>query len=219
VTPASVGSASRRRAPGRVAGALIAVSLGALACAPGSSPSSASSPAVQTAVDTPSPVPSAASTGSPAPGSAAPGPVQDLSLLSILPAKLGAIPVTNEPGSYADALTDPAFVASVAAAAFPIVVDGSDLASGVVARLRTGVYSDAFFRDWRDTYDKGACAQAGGVSGTALAQLGGRSVYITSCAGGLRVYHAYLDARDVLVSIFSVGLRRFGEQLMVGLRP
>lgn len=118
-----------------------------------------------------------------------------------------------------DALSDPDFAANVQAAVFATVVAADDLASGVVARLRPGVYSDGFFRDWRDTYDKGACGQAGGVVGNAEAQLGGRTVFITSCAGGLLVYHAYVAERDVVVSLFSVGARRFGEQLMEGLRP
>jgi hypothetical protein len=86
----------------------------------------------------------------------------------------------------------------------------------VVAHLRPGVYSDAFFRDWRDSYDEGACGQAGGVAGNAEAELGGRTVHITSCAGGLLVYHAYLPERDVAVSVISVGEARFGEQLMAG---
>jgi hypothetical protein len=146
-------------------------------------------------------------------------PVEDPSLLAILPASIGGAPVTSEPSSYADAVADPAFVVNVEAAAFAVVVDGSDLASGIVARLRPGVFSDTFFRDWRDTYDRGACASAGGVNGNAQAPLGGRTVYITSCLGDLRVYHAWLGPRGVLISLFSTGSRRFGEQLMAGLRP
>ncbi len=154
------------------------------------------------------------------PGQAsAPGVALDPTLLSILPPAIAGVPVTAEPSSFADATADPDFVASVEAAAFAIAVDGSDLVSGVVARLRPGVYSDAFFRDWRDSYNDGACSQAGGVVGTAEAELSGRTVYVTSCAGGLLVYHAYLPGRDVVVSLFSLGDRRFGEQLMNDLRP
>jgi hypothetical protein len=57
------------------------------------------------------------------------------------------------------------------------------------------------------------------VLGNAEAQLGGRTTYITSCAGGLLVYHAYLEGQGVVVSLFSLGDRRFGEQIMKGLRP
>jgi hypothetical protein len=107
----------------------------------------------------------------------------------------------------------------VRAAAFPLVADGGNLASGVVARLRPGVYSEALFRAWRDTYNNGACDAAGGLVGNAEAQLGGRTVFIATCAEGLLVYHVYVPESDVLVSLFSVGERRFGEQLMDGLRP
>ena len=89
----------------------------------------------------------------------------------------------------------------------------------MVAQLVPGTFSEAFFRDWRDSYDEGACGQAGGVAATAETELGGRTVYITTCAGGLRTYHAWVEERGAVVSAFSLGERRFGEQLMAGLRP
>ena len=89
----------------------------------------------------------------------------------------------------------------------------------MVAELEPGVWSDTFFADWRETYSDGACAQSGGVVGNAEAELDGRTVYITTCDGGLRVYHAYLEERDVVVSLFSLGEGRFGERLMADLRP
>jgi hypothetical protein len=184
------------------------------------------------ATGTPTPEPSVMQGPTPAPSSgvsatpSAPRPtlgggatVLDASLLAILPADVAGAAVEQEAQSFTDAASDPAFAASVEAAVFAVVVDSGDIASGVVARLRPGVYSDAFFRDWRDTYDAGACAQAGGVVGHAEAQLGGRTTYITSCANDLRTYHAYLDGPGILVSLFSLGERRFGEQIMAGLRP
>ncbi len=168
---------------------------------------------------TPVPVSTPASGSASSGSDASPAVALDPTLLSILPPAIGDVPVTAEPGSFAEAIADPDFVASVEAAAFAIAVDGGDLASGVVAELRKGVYSDAFFRDWRDSYNRGACSQAGGVVGNAEAELDGRTVYVTSCAGGLLVYHAYLPGRDVVVSLFSLGDRRFGEQLMNDLRP
>ncbi len=149
------------------------------------------------------------------------GVTLDGTLLGVLPADIDGIPVQPEPAAFADAASDPAFVANVEAAAFATVVDAAtdDLASGVVARLRPGIFSDGFFRDWRDTYNRGACAQSGGVVRNAEAPLGGRTTYITTCAGGLRVYHAYLEPQDVVVSLISVGDGRFGERLMDGLRP
>jgi len=143
----------------------------------------------------------------------------DESLLAVLPADVDGAAVSPEPDSFASAASDPDFARNVESAAFAVVSDGSDLASGVVAKLRPGRYSDAFFRDWRDSYNQGACAQAGGLSGNAEAQLGGRTVYVATCAGGMRVYHAWLPEREAVVSLFSIGGRAFGEQLMAGLRP
>jgi hypothetical protein len=162
-----------------------------------------------------------ASPGASAAGVASPGAsvALDASLLAILPPEVDGVAVVAEPDAFAAAAADPDFVRNVESAAFALAVDGSDLASGVIARLRPGRYSDALFRDWRDTYDAGACSRAGGVAGTAETQLGGRTVHIANCAGGLLVYHAYLPERDAIVSMFSLGDRRFGEKLMSGLRP
>ena len=173
-----------------------------------------------------------ASPASTSPGTSSPGPpsgppsgtpevdvVMDPGLLAILPEAIGTAKVEIEPDSFADAIGDASFAASVDSAAFAVVVEGDDLASGVVAHLRPGAYSDGFYRDWRDSYDEGACGQAGGVAGRAEVTLGGRPVYITTCTGGLRVYHVYVPQREVVVSLFSLGERRFGEQLVAGLRP
>ncbi len=162
------------------------------------------------------PTPAALSSSSPDPAASV---ALDESLLGVLPPDVGGAPIRLEPDALASALSDPDFARNVEAAAFAVAVDAGDLASGVVARLRPGVYTDALFRDWRDTYNAGACGQAGGVAGNAQADLGGRTVYIATCAGDLRVYHAYLPERGVIVSLLSVGPRRFGEQLMGGLRP
>ena len=216
------------RAGGRfrlVATAALLAAVVAAACSgpsgPTVSPAAAPTP-TPSSPGAPSVVASPSASGSPsasAPPSSSGAVLRDPSLLAILPAAVAGVAVGEEPGSMTDALSDPDFVANVQAAVFATVVAADDLASGVVARLRPGVYSDGFFRDWRDTYDKGACGQAGSVVGNAEAQLGGRTVYITSCAGGLLVYHAYVAERDVVVSVFSIGARRFGEQLMAGLRP
>lgn len=188
-------------------------SIVALSPASSASPSNIAPDASSPAAVSPAP---AASPASPA---ASPAVAHDPTLLSILPASIdGASPI-DDPQSLAEAVTNPDFGANVESAAFAVVVDGNDLASGVLAQLRPGVYSEAFFRDWRDTYNQGACAQAGGVVGNAEAELGGRTVHVTSCAGGLLVYHTYLPDRGVVVSMFSLGERRFGEQLMRGLRP
>ncbi len=198
-----------------------ALALAAIVALAGCSPADPSPPASLTPVESPVPTidPSAPVTPEPTPRGSPPDVVEDPALLAILPAEVDDVPVLPEPASFADAVTFPDFVTNVEAAAFAIAVRDPDLASGVVARLRPGVFSDAFYRDWRDSYDEGACSQAGGVAGRAEAQLGGRTVYIATCVGGLVVYHAYLPERDVVVSVFSIGERRLGERIMAELRP
>ncbi len=115
-------------------------------------------------------------------------------------------------------MKDPGFVASVDRAVFALAVSGNDLASGVVAHLRPGVWSDKFFADWRATYDEGACSQAGGALAHAQATSAGRTMYVTTCAGGLRVFHVYLPEPGVVVSLFSLGDKRFGDQILSQLR-
>jgi hypothetical protein len=207
---------------GNLAALALGASLVLAACSPSpGSPSTLPSSAAPTnppAAATPLPSPATPRPTGPS-GSPASGLVNDPSLLGILPAEVAGVALASEPESFDVAAGDPAFTANVEAAAFAVVVDGDDLASGVVARLKPGVFSDAFYRDWRDTYDEGACSQAGGVTGHAQAELGGRTVFITSCAGGLRTYHAHLAERGVVVSLFALGDRRFGEQIMAALRP
>ena len=91
-----------------------------------------------------------------------------------------------------------------------------DFAIANVVRLRSDVFTDAFFRDWRDTYDVAACEPAGGFSGNAEAEFGGRAVFIGSCKNGAFTYHTRYG-EDVIVSVTSVGPRRFGEQVMTNL--
>ena len=209
-----------RPVPARLS--VAATLLAAFAVAACGGPSPTSTPAASQGIPPTQPASTATPAETAGPGSSASAadlPVDDPALLALLPATIDDVAVTEEPESFAEAIGDPDFVASVESAAFPFVTQSGDLASGVVARLRPGVFSDAFFRDWRDSYNTGACAQAGGVVGNAEAELGGRTVYIASCAGGLLVYHVYLPGRNVLVSMFSLGERRFGEQLMNGLQP
>lgn len=206
----------------RVAGGALLAALLIVAAAACETPVPTNGPDASTAASTaavstarPSDVPVSAVPGTPPPGVA----VEDPSLIAILPAAVAGQPVVLESQAFADAITDPAFATNVEAAAFGVVVAGNDLSSAMVARPVPGAWSEAWFRDWRESYDEGACGQAGGVAGTAEAQLGGRTVFIGTCAGGLRTYHAWLEDRGLLVSAFSVGEERYGEQLMAGLRP
>ena len=102
-----------------------------------------------------------------------------------------------------------------------VVIDpaSGDFAYGSVIVLRPGVFDDAYFRSWRDSFDEGACSQAGGVAGHAQATIGGRTTYLGTCAGGVTTYHVRLDDLDAIVSVSSLGDSRLGEQLVAGLRP
>jgi len=184
-------------------------------------PTATATPAASAALETPAPSPGVSAGSSPGLPSSIPGVdvVMDPALLEVLPETVGGARVEMEPESFGGAVEDPSFVANVDAAAFAIVMDSEDWATGVVAHLRPDVYSEALFRDWRDSYDEGACDQAGGVAARAQITLGDRPVYVTTCSGDLRVYHAYVPEREVIVSLFSLGERRFGEQLVAGLRP
>ncbi|HEY5629294.1 MAG TPA: hypothetical protein VIR16_07260, partial [Candidatus Limnocylindrales bacterium] len=71
---------------------------------------------------------------------------------------------------------------------------------------------------WRSSYEEGACAQASGVVAHAEQTVGGRTTYVSTCGGGLRVYQTYLASRGVIVSLFSTGPQDFGGQLLGGIQ-
>lgn len=143
----------------------------------------------------------------------------DETLLDVLPGDVDGLPVTPVPEAAADIAADPDLVAAGDRLALGMVVDpAGELAVAAVILLRPGVFSEQFWRDWRDSYDAGACAQAGGVRGNAEARIGGRLVHIATCEGGARTYHVHLERRGVLVSITSIGeSRRLGERLVAAL--
>ena len=93
-----------------------------------------------------------------------------------------------------------------------------DLVYALVVRLKPGALSDEGFRNWRDLYDTGACAGSP-VTGHAEATISDRTVFIGTCANGLRTYHAWIRTRNLLISASSIGQRQLGEVLMTNLRP
>ncbi len=187
------------------------------ACAP----SPPSSPSVSPATPAPS---APLSTGPPVPTDEPTPPVTlvpvDRALLDVLPATVAGLTVEPSPEGEADAASDPGLAALADAFAAAIAVDpqSGDFVFAAVVAVRTGILADDVFRDWRDSYDEGACSQAGGVTGHAEAEIGGRTIFIGSCEGGLHTYHAWLADRDLLVSASSIGAGRLGERLMEGLR-
>lgn len=198
--------------------ALALAGCGAAGASPSASPAPSATPSPSAAAAAASPTPAAATPSACKLAAGASPPVLDPSLLSILPSTVAGVAVTQEPDSFGQAVSDPCFAANVDRAVFPIAVSGNDLVSGLVAHLRPGVYSDAFYSDWRSTYDEGACAQSSGVLAQASQTLGGRTIYVATCGGGLRVYHAYLPGKGVIVSLLSSGSGNFGEQLMAQLQ-
>lgn len=145
----------------------------------------------------------------------------DPSLLAILPATVHGIELIESPEAEIAALAGPELAAVGSAMAAGIAVDTTtgQFVYAVVVQLEPGAMDDAVFRDWRDSYDEGACSQAGGVTGNAEAQIGGRTAFIGSCSGGVLTYHVWLVDRGVLISASAAGDRRLGELLMENLRP
>jgi hypothetical protein len=170
---------------------------------------------------TPTPTATATPSGVSPPPPAAPttsrGPVViDPSLLEHLPAQVDGLDVMRRPESDAAAAADPVVVAFGEGVVTALAVDPAtdDFAYAALVRLREGAFSDELFRSWRESFDEGACSQAGGVVRTAVTQIDGRDVYVDSCEGGLRTYHAWLPNSRVLVSVSALGDRRLGELIV-----
>lgn len=206
-----------RRAGGLAGLVLVAASAtagcGSPAPVPSTIPSSAASASV-TASGWPEPstAPSAIPSASPA-GS---GIAIDPTLLDLLPRQLAGLDRQTDPDVDARAFGDPGLRAIGTAGASAIYVDpaAGDFAYATLIRLVGGRIGNSAFRAYRDSFDAGACSQAGGVAGNAETTLGGRRTFVGSCAGGLLTYHAVIPEAGVLVSISSAGGRRLGEQLM-----
>ena len=156
---------------------------------------------------------------SPSPDAAAP-PVLDASLLEHLPEAIAGVPVTEALDEAALALADPALPRIATALDVGLALDETtgNLATAHVVRLREGAFDDDTYRHWRDSYDEGACAAAGGIVGRAEATIDARTVHVTSCVAGLRTYHVWIEDEHLLISASSVGDARFGELLMSDLR-
>jgi hypothetical protein len=146
--------------------------------------------------------------------------VLDPTLLDFLPATVADIPVTESTDEAAHALGDPALpkIATAMDAGVAVDTGSGNLVVAWVVRLRPDKFSDAIYQQWRDSYDEGACAGGGGVVGRAEATIDERTMYITSCAGGLRTYHVWLKGPGVVISASAIGDGKFGELVMDNLR-
>lgn len=198
-------------------GLAIALLVAGCASSPPSTPISSSVAPGVTPAATASPV--AASPVGPSLGSVR----VDATLLERLPTAVDGVAAQPDAVTAAEVATDAALQAQVQAIAIAIYiapeVSGStgDYAVATVVQLRPGVFSDTFYRDWRDTFDAGVCEQAGGVSTRAETTIAERPVHIGTCVGGIATYHVHLADADVLVSIQGVGQGRLGERIVAGL--
>jgi hypothetical protein len=205
-----------------------AISLLLAACSPGASatavPSGLSGSLPPPATGTPG---ASAGSGAASPSSSpASSPVSsgtvriDPALLSVLPTTVDGAAIAEAPEAEAESATDRTLSGSVdrLASAFVASADGTNWAYASIIALKMGAFNEPFYRDWRDTFDRGACSQAGGVTGSAQSSIGGRLVFIGRCAGGLLTYHAYLPGTNLLVSISALGPQRYGERVVQGLR-
>lgn len=194
----------------------LAFALIVAACATSASPS-------PTSVPTPSLAPPTATIPAPPPpsGSGAPALSVDPALLAVLPATVAGLSITESTDAETASLADPelARIATSFAAGLAVDTGAGSFIFAVVIRLKSAGFDTGTFRDYRDSFDLGACSQSNGVTGNAEAQIGGRTVYIGTCAGGLRTYHVWLAEPGLLISASAIGDRRLGELLVQGLRP
>jgi hypothetical protein len=156
---------------------------------------------------------------SPSPDDSSPV-VIDEALLAYLPASIDNIPVTEDIDEAAEVLRDPALprIATAAEAAVAVDIGSGNLVYGWIVRLKPDVFTDNDFRQWRDSYNEGACNAAGGVTGNAEATIAERNVFITNCAEGMLIYHLWLKDEHLLISASAIGAGRFGEKLLGNLR-
>jgi hypothetical protein len=167
--------------------------------------------------------PSASASGVDGSGPPLPAGVSvDAGLLEVLPAQIDGVnlqpdPVTADEVSRDPLLAESALSIAVALAIAPGASDAEDLAVASVIRLRPDVFDEAFYQEWRDTYNNAACDVADGVESEQQTEIGGRQSYVGRCVGGAETYHTYLMDQGFLVSITATGQRRFGELILAGL--
>jgi hypothetical protein len=142
-----------------------------------------------------------------------------MGLLDLLPAAVDGHAIEESAEAAAESATDAALAAQAESIAVGVAADPATdtFVVASVVKLRPGVFDEEFYRDWRDSFDEGVCAQAGGVVGNAEATIDGRTVYIGTCAGGVHTYHVHLEDPDAIVSVNAVGDATLGQELMENL--
>lgn len=218
----------RRRHPLLLA---VALAIGAIeACGPTPTPpspsatvSAAPTATVPSATTAP-PAPSGSRSGESAPPSAPSGlaVTVDPGLLEVLPAQVDGAPLEPDPTTASTIASDPLLADSALSLAVALVVapgpsGTEDLAVVSIIRLLPDVFDEAFYQEWRDTYDEAACEVADGVESSTETEIGGRTTYIGRCIGGAQTYHTYLEDQGFIVSVSATGSRGFGELIVAGL--
>jgi hypothetical protein len=210
-----------RRPTGRISG-IVAILLVVTGCggpAPTTSPSSSSAPTPGTTTAPTSPPP-------PATAGASAGSVEvDDTLLEFLPAEIEGIErradtETAVEIAAASGLDASAEGIAVAIYVGPLATDTpGDYAVATVVRLRDGVFDDAWFRAWRDSFDAGVCEQAGGVDpGRSEVEIEGRDVHRSTCVGGVVIHHVFLDGPGVVVSVQGAGPADLGRRVVASVK-
>jgi hypothetical protein len=200
-------------AGGLAVGAMVAACGASASPVPSSSATSSALPSVaaEPSVATPGDRPSAA-VSSPIPW--------DDALIGILPPNVDGLVVAPDRETAASLAGDPELAAVARGLVYALAVDPTTdaFALASVVRFEPGVLDDGFYRDWRDSFDEGACSQAGGVAGNAQAEIAGRPTFIGTCAGGLHTYHVAMPEDGIVVSVSSFGEPALGELVIAGLR-
>jgi hypothetical protein len=186
----------------------------------------------------PSPTASGPASASPSPVASSPppasGPSQsppapslpvgvsvDPGLLEVLPTAVDGVALEPDPATATQIagdllLADSAISIAVALAVAP-GLGSDDVAVASVVRLHPDVFDEAFYQEWRDTYDDAACEVADGVESTDETDIAGRLVYVATCTGGAMTYHTFLEDQVFFVSVTASGQRHLGELIMAGL--
>jgi hypothetical protein len=198
----------------------IGVAVLAIVALAGCTPTAPTSPTIAIPTPTASSVSSAPSSPSPSTTSVTASGRVDSTLLDVLPRDIDGQLLRPDDESAAAIENLAADVEALAIGLYikPGSSTAVDFAIVNVARLRSGVFEEGWFRSWRDTYDRGACEVAGGVApGGTEAEIGGHATHIESCQGGVHLYHVHLADPDRVISITAAGEGRFGERVVAGL--
>jgi hypothetical protein len=148
----------------------------------------------------------------------------DPSLLDLVPASQAGATLTYDPETTASVAADKTLGKSISYLAIGLarpvgaVATDPDFAIVNVARPRDqNAVNDDWFRDWRDSYDTPACAQAGGVARHSQTEVAGLTIFTAACANGAFTYHALIADGGIVLSITSIGPANLGRTIVENL--